>query len=70
MFFIKAPSIFNYIIFNQINRFSSNLSRKAIVIINRLRYGHNSLKSSLFRFKIIDNDKYSCGLTEDENHIL
>ena len=33
IFFIKALNIFNYIIFNQVNCGSSNLSRKAIVTI-------------------------------------
>ena len=41
----------------------------SIVIINRLRCDHNSLKSSLFRFKITNSDKCSCGLIEDRNYI-
>lgn len=48
----------------------NNFSRKAIVTINRLRSGHNSLKNSLARFRITDNDLCSCELPEDANHIF
>lgn len=50
--------------------FYPNFNRKAIVTINRLRSGHNSLKISLFRFKIIGTNLFLCGQIEDENHIL
>ncbi|KYQ48810.1 hypothetical protein ALC60_12140 [Trachymyrmex zeteki] len=48
----------------------SDFDRRDIVTINRLRSGHNSLKSSLYRFEISDTDLCSCGHIENENHIL
>lgn len=46
------------------------LPRNAIVSINRLRSGHSSLKASLFKFSIVENDICPCGLSpENIDHI-
>ncbi|XP_029178519.1 uncharacterized protein LOC114946237 [Nylanderia fulva] len=50
--------------------FKTKLSRRAIVSVNRIRCGHNSLKSSLARFNIINSDLCSCGSPEDINHVF
>ena len=47
-----------------------NLDRKSIVMLNRLRAGHNSLKSHLYRINIIDDNKCRCGAVETMDHIL
>ena len=51
--------------------FGFNLSRKAIVSINRLRCNHSSLNSSLYRQRITQSDLCACGKDSDTiDHIL
>ncbi|KYN21193.1 hypothetical protein ALC57_06435 [Trachymyrmex cornetzi] len=47
-----------------------NFSRRDIITLNRLHSGHNSLKDSLFRFKITESNLCSCGLIENANYLL
>ena len=51
--------------------YNLNLSRKAVVSINRIRSGHTSLNSSLYRQKIVDTDRCKCGEDVDTiDHIF
>lgn len=47
-----------------------NIPRREIVTINRLRSGHSSLKNSLHKLGIVDNDICDCGSSsENIEHI-
>lgn len=51
--------------------YEQNLTRKAIVMINRLRSNHTSLKSSLRKLNIVEDDLCVCGLSiENADHII
>ena len=51
--------------------FNKNLSRKSIVSIHRIRCGHTSLNSSLFKHKIVDSDICKCDDSVDNvEHIF
>ena len=48
-----------------------DLDKKTIVSINRIRSGHCSLKNSLFKYNMIDNDICSCGQElKDLKHVF
>lgn len=50
--------------------YEQNLTRKAIVMINRLRSNHTSLISSLRKLNIVEDDLCVCGLSiEKADHI-
>ena len=42
-----------------------NVPRRVITTINRIRSGHTSLNSDLFRYKIVDSDLCKCGKVPD-----
>lgn len=47
------------------------ISRKVLASIVKLRSGHSNLRSSLYRFKIVDNPLCpNCGVVEDINHVF
>lgn len=48
-----------------------NINRRTVATINRLRSGHTSLKSSLFRFHIVDSPLCDdCDEEETPNHVF
>lgn len=47
------------------------LTRRTITVINRIRSGHSSLRSSLFRFRIVDSPLcLTCRVSETVNHVF
>lgn len=50
---------------------SGKFNRKTIVVTNRLRSGHSSLRSNLYRFKIVDTPFCTiCGVMETSDHVF
>lgn len=47
-----------------------DLKRRTVVIINRIRSGHTSVKKHLFRFNIVEDINCSCGYEESVDHIM
>lgn len=48
-----------------------SMNRKLIITINRLRSGHTSLRSSLYRFNIVDSPYcLTCDEEETPNHVF
>lgn len=67
---IKHPSILKTSTLQDILDISHDTSRKSIVLINRMRCGHTSLKASLVRFNTILLHRANTPLATRVKHLI